>query len=271
MNKIKKIILVATIISLSIFITACPFLDDDINNYSFMTIEEFLSYINEQNFGTSFTVKDSSETIGKNYKYLTLYLEAEDLPGKTVKAYQYFGMDSFEREIEETSVYPDEDSRMRVFYVSESRYIDYYFVKYQAELSSLFENLYASLLEGLEKNKDYLLAIKPNIESFPIDSDEYYSSETSRYSSAEELFKNGSFITFLLINKEFTTLVERDFNSFAYSLMNDLEEESTAKAYFYYSTKYSVEDVTIYKLTSDSFYTISDLEDSSVNKNYIYF
>lgn len=262
----KKLIYIFTLILLSFTFLACPFypFDDDLDNYSLMTPERLTELMN-QYFYTKFTMKNYSEVKTDNYKYLVVYLEAEDLPGKEVKAYHHFGWNLGDETDQMGTSYSTAE-RTTIVVVNENLMTDYYFVKYQEEVYSEIQNRLQPLLQDLTENQDYILAIKPNLAYFPI-LEEKDGFEKRHFKDVNDFFENANFGTYLLINKEWNSEEETKFHSLEDSLSNS--ESRTHYAKVFYSKKYPASNVLIQNLTANSFYSQNDIDNGSVSYQWL--
>ena len=211
----KALFFLMIIISPFIF-SSCVFMmyiftRNSFDNYECMTAEDLTTFMNKQGFGTTFTLIDSEYIEQDHYKMRVVYLKTKDLPGKTIIACQDYSSE-----------------RTTIVSYNYHFFTDYFFYKYEDEVYAEFEKLYAPLVEGLEKNKEWKLVLKPKIESFGFhyDDDRDKKEEEEKYSSAKNMLKLTIYEAYLLINKEYSAETERDYNAFMYDLQNTYEEEN---------------------------------------------
>lgn len=239
MKKLSFLILLAC----CILLTGCPlFYSDKLENHKSMTAEELTEYINSLDYGTTFTLIDSDFSQNKDTKTTTVYLKAQDLPEKTIRAYQHWCM--YGGDI-------DSIARTTIPTYFDIYYCDYPFYKFENEITSYFEELYSPLVKNLEKNKEWKILIKPKMSTFF--ASKY---DVSRdYETCEETLENTNYYIYLLINKELTSQTEREYNSFMY----DLKQNVSDKRWFwddfscYYSTTYSAKTISDQTLSDPDF------------------
>ena len=207
------------------------------DKYECMTAEDLTTFMNKQGFGTTFTLIDSEYIEQDHYKMRVVYLKAKDLPGKTIIACH------------------DYSSERTTFVRYDYHFFtDYFFYKYENEVYAEFEKLYSPLLEGLEKDKDWKLVLKPKIESFGFyyDTDDEKKREKEKYSSAKNMLKLTIYEAYLLINKKYTNDTERDYNAFMYDLQNTYEEDNWYNYGYEYWDPYDYEIDSSDPISSDS-------------------
>ena len=207
------------------------------DKYECMTAEDLTTFMNKQGFGTTFTLIDS-EYIEKDYlKMRVVYLKAKDLPGKTIIACQDYSR-----------------ARTTIVRYDYHFFTDYFFYKYEGEVYAEFEKLYAPLIKGLEKDKEWKLVLKPKIESFGFyyDDDNDKKKEKEKYSSAKNMLKLTTYEAYLLINKEYSAETQRDYNAFMYDLQNTYEEENWYNYGYEYWDPYKYEFDSSDPISSDA-------------------
>lgn len=232
-------------------LTGCP--GDNIKDFDCISPQEFTAFMNSLDFGTTFTLKDYEYKHSSEFKTLVVYLEAQDLPGKTVCAYQNFCYSSFgDYRINTTA-------RTTFPIVTEHRATDYYLVKYADEITAHFDSLFSPLTQGLEKNVSYRIAIKPilsNLELYTFTDARY--DKIQYYQSAQDFIENNRGIyVYCLINKELSAdpEYERKANAFFYDLQNnDKDFDSYYDKLFYFTEKYPASGVSAQSLADGSFY-----------------
>ncbi len=204
----QNILLIAASLLLIVVFTACPLLGPDLRNYTCLTAQELTDYLNSLDFGSTFTLKDSNYKSTKDYKSIEVFLEADNLPGKTIYAYQSF---SYWRSAADSS-------RTTIPYVSDYRFTDYYYVKYQDEILSHIEELYKPLLKDFEKDKTY----KITIEADPDGRATSLTRKVDYFDNAESFIKNDDFYikVYCQIKKDISADpdFERKYNAFRYDL-----------------------------------------------------
>ena len=223
-----------TVITLFILfcLTGCPFLGEDINKYTCYSAQELTDYMNNLNFGSTFTLKDSKYVEKKDYKRITVYLEADNLPGKTVCAWQSY---SYDRSAVEAA-------RTTIPYVSEFIFTDYYYVKYSDEVLACIEEAYSPVLTVFVKNQTYKIAIKPDsgywVHSLSYEVN-YYNDATTFIDSKEFYIK-----AYCLINKDLSTdpAFERKYNALRYDLQQ--QNQGHIEHNFFFKTSPSASQVT---------------------------
>ena len=197
--------------------SACPLLNlgEDLNKFTCISADELTEYMNSLDFGTTFTLKDSKYITTSEYKVRIAYLEAADLPGKTVAAYQvYSHTGSFPWELEKAY-------RTTIPTVQDNRYTDYYFVKYEDELAAHFDELFSPLTQGLQKNESYRIALKPKLNTLEITKVNNQTDEILYYQTADEFIEKVYGVSVAcLINKDLSDDpdYERKVNVFCYDL-----------------------------------------------------
>ena len=232
--------------------------DDRMDSVECMSPEELTLFMNKQfpeaNFkliGTDFS-KDKH-----NYKERIVYLTAANFPGKTITAIQ-----SYQSSYRMVAVSRD-------FYF----YTDYFFYKNENEIYDAFKKLYSPLTTGLEEN-EWKLVLKPDVYTFSFyTTDEYSKIGKDNYLNVAKIIQSTRYDSYLLINKDFSADVQRDYNSFMYDLQKTYEEEGRSSYWYddlyiygakerttpyadlhcYYSTSVSAATVTNKELTSTDF------------------
>ena len=58
-----------------------------------MTAEDLTTFMNKQDFGTTFTLIDSEYEEGNRFKKRVVYLKSKDFPGKTIIACQNYSIE----------------------------------------------------------------------------------------------------------------------------------------------------------------------------------
>lgn len=267
----KKFIYVLCLIMVSFTFTACPFYFDNLDNHKFMTPEELVAKMN-QNFDTHFTLKDSEEVIKifdnetTDYKYLVVTLEADDLPGKDVKCYQVFKYSLVDEEdLLDISKSYNASARVLCNFVEEYLLTDYYFIKYKDDLFTIIKDAFNPLLEKLNENEDYLLAVKPNIFQFQLENLQY---ATNVYKDATDILQRTSLKINLLIHTE-NYPTEEEINSFIDSI-DEVFYPFFIQGYVYYSSKYSSAEVSTEALINDNFYNKTDIENKLVEQYLVF-
>lgn len=265
MNKAIRTLCSCIFLLLIFTLTGCPFLGDDIKNYECVTAQELTDYMNSLEFGTTFELKDSKYYSDSSMKMLVVYLKAQDMPDKTVKAYQLFTFDY--------CYYDDtlKNSRTSFPTVGEFRYTDYYFVKYEDEVVSHFENLLAPITteQGLEKGKTYSFAIKPVYYGLDIKKRGVAGYEDIQYfQSAQEFLEKakGAYV-YCLINSDLVkgSDMELRYHSLCYDILNSSSYfDRYSYMTFYFTKKYSAATVTAKELEAKSFYTNGDIKSGAV-------
>ena len=232
--------------------------DDRMDSVECMTPEDLTHFMSNQfpeaNFkliGTDFS-KDKH-----NYKERIVYLTAANFPGKTITAIQ-----SYQSSYRMVAVSRD-------FYF----YTDYFFYKNENEIYDAFKKLYSPLTTGLEEN-EWKLVLKPDVYTFSFyTTDEYSKIGKDNYLNVAKIIQSTRYDSYLLINKDFSADVQRDYNSFMYDLQKTYEEEGRSSYWYddlyiygakerttpyadlhiYYSTSLSAATVTNKELTSTDF------------------
>ena len=243
------------------FFNSCGFLasffvDDAMDSVECMSPEDLTRFMNNQFPEASFKLVGTDFSKEKyGYKERIVYLTAANLPGKTITAVQSY-----------------ESYRMSVVHRDFFFYTDYLFYKNQDEIYAAFKNLYSPLTAGLEENQ-WKLVIKPDIYFFSFyTTNENSEIKKSNYSSIEKIIQFTSYEAYLLINKDFSTEVQSDYNSFIKDLQKTYEEEGRNRYWYdfyvywpkerttpyadlhcYYSTSIPASEVTVKELTSISF------------------
>lgn len=213
-------------------VTGCPFLGEDINKYTCYSAQELTDYMNNLNFGSSFTLKDSKYVEKKDYKRITVYLEADNLPGKTVCAWQSY---SYDRSASSSA-------RTTIPFVYENIYTDYYYVKYSDEILACIEEAYQPILADFVKNQSYKIAIKPT-QSYWAHSLSYkvnYYNDATTFIDSEEFYIEA----YCLINKDLSTdpAFERKYNALRYDLQQ--QDHGHIEHNFFFKTTPSAAQVT---------------------------
>lgn len=232
--------------------------DDRMDSVECMSPEELTLFMNKQfpeaNFkliGTDFS-KDKH-----NYKERIVYLTAANFPGKTITAIQSY-----------------HSSRMTVVRSDFYFYTDYFFYKNEEQIYAAFKKLYSPLTNGLEEN-EWKLVLKPDVYTFSFyTTDEYSKIGKDNYLNVAKIIQSTRYDSYLLINKDFSADVQRDYNAFMYDLQkayfeegrsdywyyddwyyNSAKERTTpyADLHIYYSTSISAATVTNKELTSTDF------------------
>ena len=251
--------------------TGC--LGDDINDFTCIEGQELTDYMNSLDFGTTFKLIDSSykQCLNKNeseYKLRIVYLETDELSGKIVKAYQMYCYDGGS-----TSYLIDKASRTTIATVSDRRFTDYYFRKFEDELYSRFDEILSPLTidQGLKKDVSYKIALKPKLSSFEITSWESDPDGIQYYKDFNEFEeKNYGVFVYCLINKEMSE--NSDLEACFETFYNNLGKESKKMAYhssmkFYFTTKYSAADVTLQNLSNEDFFSESEINKTVIIKS----
>lgn len=231
--------------------------DNRMDSVECMTPEDLTHFMSNQfpeaNFklvGTDFS-KDKH-----NYKERIVYLTSANLPGKTITAIQSY-----------------HSSRMTVVRSDFYFYTDYFFYKNEEQIYAAFKNLYSPLTNGLEEN-EWKLVLKPDVYTFSFyTTDEYSKIGKDNYLNVAKIIQSTRYDSYLLINKDFSADVQRDYNSFMYDLQKTYEEEGRSSYWYddlyiygakerttpyadlhiYYSTSVSAATVTNKELTSTDF------------------
>lgn len=237
--------------------------DDRMDSVECMSPEELTLFMNKQfpeaNFkliGTDFS-KDKH-----NYKERIVYLTAANFPGKTITAIQSY-----------------HSSRMTVVRSDFYFYTDYFFYKNEEQIYAAFKKLYSPLTNGLEEN-EWKLVLKPDVYTFSFyTTDEYSKIVKDNYLNVTKIIQSTRYDSYLLINKDFSADVQRDYNAFMYDLQKTYEEEGWSQYIYddwsydyiraddsakerttpyadlhcYYSTSVSAATVTNKELTSTDF------------------
>lgn len=264
---------------------------DSLKKHECMTPEALTNLVNRQITETTFTLVDSDIITRNDFKASIVYLTTEDLPGKTIRAIQIYSWPDPDSDVEIAAdvFYDRKNARTTIVHYDDYYYTDYYFYKYEDEIYTAFENLYSPLTTGLEKT-EWKLAVKPKIDTFRFNyqSDAKYR-EKKKYSSAKTLLQTSMYDCFLLINRDYSAEVKRDYNSFMYDLdsiyqskywdfewsdsWNDNEDEEScsdpisntdtngkkecntpyARFHCYYSTSLPASEITDKELTADTF------------------
>ena len=250
---------------------------DSLKKHECMTPEALTNLVNRQITETTFTLVDSDIITRNDFKARIVYLTTEDLPGKIIRAIQIYSWPDPDSDVEIAAdvFYDRKNARTTIVHYDDYYYTDYYFYKYEDEIYTAFENLYSPLTTGLEKT-EWKLAVKPKIDTFRFNyqSDAKYR-EKKKYSSAKTLLQTSMYDCYLLINRDYSAEVKRDYNSFMYDLdsiyqskywdfewsdswndeENDKNEHITPYARFhcYYSTSLSASEITDKELTADTF------------------
>lgn len=260
----KKLIFGFTVILLTFVFTACPYLFDDMDNHNFMNPEELMEKMNK-NIGNHFTLINYDEVIkNDDYKYLVVTLKADDLPDQVVKAYQFFQWTLGDELSEKSPVYTT-PARTTINIVEEYLVTDYYFLKYKNDLFSKIQEVYEPLLNKLNENKDYLLAIKPDLLFFPIIKTHY---AQNNFKDATDILENARISTYLLIHSEnYPDKEEIDSIS---ETINDNGHYRYFSGNIYYSSKYSPSDVSTEALINGSFYNETDEQNNLLIKYRVY-
>lgn len=238
MKKLFFLILLAC----SILLTGCPFLEDKLEDHESMTAQELTDFINSLDFGTTFTLIDSDYSKTQEYKTTIIYLKAQDLPEKTIRAYQLWSLSGNEI---------DSIARTTIIAYNDMYYCDYPFYKFENMITEYFEELYSPLVKNLEKNKEWKILIRPKMSSF-------YVSQRNvphDYETWEKTLQNTNYYIYLLINKELTPQTEREYNSFMYDFKQSINGRLGYQDNFfcYYSTKYSASEVSDQDLADPEF------------------
>ncbi len=184
-------------------------LDNPLDNAECMTPEDLTSFMNNQFPETTFKFISTDFKKDKyNYKERIVYLNAANLPGKTITVIQSY-----------------HSSRMT--YASYDFFFctDYIFYKNENEIYEAFKKLYSPLTEGLKENQ-WKLVLKPDINSFHFYTTNEYSKITkNNYLSIEKIIQTTRYEAYLLINKDFSAGVQNDYNSFMKDLQKKYEDE----------------------------------------------
>ena len=260
----KKIVPALTIIILTFIFTACPFLFDDMDKHNFMTPEELVAKMNT-NIGNHFTLINY-DTVIKNddYKYLVVTLKADDLPNQVVTAYQFFQW-TLGDELSDMSPVYTSPARTTINIVEEYLVTDYYFLKYKDDLFSKITEIYEPLLNKLNENENYLLAIKPELIYFPIIKTHY---AQNNYKDAIDILANASISTHLLIHSK-NYPDKEEINSISEAI-KDIVPYHYFRGYLYYSSKYSPSEVSTEALINGTFYNETDEQKNFLVKYYVY-
>lgn len=230
--------------------------DDRMDSVECMSPEELTLFMNKQfpeaNFkliGTDFS-KDKH-----NYKERIVYLTAANFPGKTITAIQSY-----------------HSSRMTVVRSDFYFYTDYFFYKNEEQIYAAFKNLYSPLTNGLEEN-EWKLVLKPDVYTFNFyTTDDYSEKRKDNYLNVAKIIQFTRYDSYLLINKDFSADVQRDYSAFMEELQKKYEEEGRSRYWYdfyvngqedrttpyadlhcYYSISISAASVTNKELTSTDF------------------
>ncbi len=230
----------------------CSCLTPGVDGYNLSSAENLTEFMN-QTFGKSFSLIDSEISEKHSYKKLTVYLETEEFPGKTIRAIQLLHRSK-----------PLSARLEAVDPVCISFYTDYYFYKYEEEFNAAFSKCVSTLTEadGVSGWKLVSLPICLNffytIPSFtePTDSESYVDLDneiqkictTPSIQDFESFFKSYAIdlnssekAAILLINQKFS----EDLLDFCNS---DIIQ-------YYFSEKISASEVTDEELKDESFRT----------------
>lgn len=250
--------------------TGC--LGEDINDFTCIEGQELTYYMNSLDFGATFKLIDSKykQCLKKDeseYKLRIVYLETDALPGKTVKAYQLYSYDGCS-----SSLIIDKAARTTIQTVSDRRFTDYYFLKFEDELYSSFDDMLSPLTidQGLEKDVSYKIALKPKLSSLEITTRENGYDRIEYYKDFNEFEeKNDGVFVYCLINKEMSE--NSDLEACFETFYNNLGKESKKMAYhssmkFYFTTKYSAADVTLQNLSNEDFFSESEINKTVIIK-----
>ena len=250
-----------------IFLTGCPpfyWVEAKPDpNHKFKTTKELEAYINEKIPETKFTLKEDCLYTTKGGGMM-IYLTADDLPGKTVKALQFYTKsyynfdgddtpskewlrnDEFELEEEINSArFIDMDPFYRNPY-KDFFFTDYYFIKYQDEINLYFESFFEPCTKELVRNKDYVLFAENEF------------SYTSITPQTKEDLLSLRWRIYLFVNQKLTQEKEREVKAFCYDLINRENWPDNTFTCFY-STKYNVQDIKLNQLTNGTFEEDEDL------------
>lgn len=232
--------------------------DDRMDSVECMSPEELTLFMNKQFPEANFKLIGTDFSKGKhNYKERIVYLTAANFPGKTITAIQSY-----------------HSSRMTVVRSDFYFYTDYFFYKNEEQIYAAFKKLYSPLTNGLEEN-EWKLVLKPDVYTFSFyTTDEYSKIGKDNYLNVAKMIQSTRYDSYLLINKDFSADVQRDYNAFMYDLQkayfeegrseyryyddwyyNSAKERNTpyAKLHIYYSTSVSAASVTNKELTSTDF------------------
>ncbi len=271
--KTKKLSKLLQLIFFSVLFSAFTgCLGDDINDFTCIEGQELTDYMNSLDFGATFKLIDSKykQSLKKNeweYKLRIVYLETDSLPGKTVKAYQLYSYDGCS-----SSLVIDKAARTTIATVSDRRFTDYYFLKFEDELYSSFDDMLSPLTigQGLEKDVSYKIALKPKLSSLEITTweNDYYGIQYYKDFNEFEERNDGVFV-YCLINKEMpeNSDFEVCFDNFYHEWWNkpkNMFNWSSMK--FYFTTKYSASDVTLQSLSDGDFFPESEIDKSVIIK-----
>ncbi len=261
MNKALRAFSSLVLFFLLLTFTGCP---EYLKDFNCISAQELTDYMNSLDFGTSFELMDSKYFNNSSMKMLVVYLKAQDMPDKTVKAYQLYDYNH--------EYYDDTQNISRTTFqtVSQSRYTDYYFVKYQDQLEAHFEELLSPLMTklNLEKDKTYNFAIKPMYFGLDISERDPEFARIHYYQNIEEFMEGteGLYL-YCLLNSDCAegSREEIDFHSFCYDVYNSpCEYDGNSYMTFYFTKKYSATSVKQDQLIAGSFYTKEDEKNKSV-------
>lgn len=269
-NKFSKTLQFIIFCLLFFIFTGC--LGEDINDFTCIEGQELTDYMNSLDFGATFKLIDSKykQCLKKDeseYKLRIVYLETDALPGKTVKAYQLYSYDGCS-----SSLIIDKAARTTIQTVSDRRFTDYYFLKFEDELYSSFDDMLSPLTidQGLEKDVSYKIALKPKLSSLEITTRENGYDRIEYYKDFNEFEeKNDGVFVYCLINKEMSE--NSDLEACFETFYNNLGKESKKMAYhssmkFYFTTKYSAADVTLQNLSNEDFFSESEINKTVIIK-----
>ena len=261
-NALRRVSFIGiTLILSAFFFTGCPFFKSRLSDFECMTAEELTEYMNKQCFGSNFTLIDYEYEENSRYKMIKVNLAADNLPGKTVRAFQTYSYD-----------YEDfadsELARMTVFYISDYYYTDYYAVKYETEIKNHFDKLY-SPITGYKEDIKYKMVNTPEFLSL---------SARSKYNDVQEIFESTSYgryygdaltyNNYILINYDFNSDedFETEFYNFCYDLRTSEYTIDKSNVTFYFTSKYNAEEITDTQLVEGSFFTLEDIDSDVVVK-----
>lgn len=264
MNKFVRAFWSVIFLFMILTLTGCPFLGDDIKNYNCVSAQELTAYMNSLSFGTTFELTDTKYFSDSSMKMLVVYLKPQDMPDKIVKAYQLYTF--YGGYYDDTLKY----SRTSFPVVTESRYTDYYFVKYQDELTAHFDQLLSPLTteQGFEKGKTYSFTLKPMYYGLDITERDTRYSRISYYQTAQEFLEQAEGVyLYCLINSDFEkgSELELCYHNLCYDILNSSNHfDRCSYMTFYFTKTYSAETVTPEQLADGSFYKSADIKNNSV-------
>lgn len=255
-------ITILSLLSLVLF-CSCP-TGDSLENYTCLTADELVEKMNNANFGTSFTLKNSKSQEKSNYKYTYVELECSEITNGTLWACNFISYDSFsyivdyENFADKSNFEMNTSTARTTFFSVQNEFVtNFYALKYQEEIKEHFVNLFADFLNDSSTSPqteyEYKILVKYNAP---------YYSEFYAYQNSDEFLEKSNFSVYTLIKRQVNTSdtssssFTRKFNAFCYDLSNSTNyADSSSQMYFYFSPNYTPPNITDEALINGNFFT----------------